>query len=507
MLPSIYLIAREIHVFLPTFRELPSIKNMKNQLIGRKKERAILHKALGSNEAEMVAVIGRRRVGKTFLVRSVYEGKIDLEVTGVQQATRKEQLENFSFLVNNYLAKGEAIKTPKSWLEAFRQLIIVLEKQKEIKRKVILFFDELPWLASRKSGFLKGLSFFWNNWASKQSIIVVICGSAASWMIQKVVKNKGGLHNRISRRIYLKPFSLRETEQYFRQRKIRLDRYELLNIYMIMGGVPHYLKEIESGKSAIQNIDEICFSEGGILKDEFSNLYPALFEQADSHIAIVRALAQKWKGFTRKEIISMAKLPEGGGISKVLDELISSGFISSYYPFGKKKKDMLYRLTDEYSLFYLHFIENRRTQEKKIWQRLSQTQTYKSWRGYAFESLCLKHIAQIKKALEIGGVYSESSSFVFQGDDLRAGIQIDLLIDRNDHAINLCELKFYNDLYTLDKASAQNLRRKRAVFIELTKTRKQVFLTLITSFGLIPNQHSIGLIDQDFNMDILFEEV
>lgn len=479
---------------------------METQFIGRKKEQDTLNKALNSNEAEMVAVTGRRRVGKTFLIRNAYEGKIDLEVTGVQNATRKEQLENFSFLVNNYLAKDVSIDTPKNWLEAFRQLILVLERKKDASRKRILFFDELPWLASKKSGFLKAFGFFWNNWASKQPIVVVICGSAASWMIQKVVQNKGGLHNRITRLIHLKPFNLAETEKYFQARHIRLDRYELLNIYMIMGGVPHYLKEIESGKSAVQNIDEICFSEDGILNNEFSRLYEALFEHADNHIAVVRALGKKWKGLTRKEIVSMANLPEGGGVSKVLDELNHSGFISSYYPFGKKKKDMLYRLTDEYSLFFLHFIENRRSREKRIWQRLSQTQTYKSWRGYAFESLCLKHVEQIKKALEIGGIYSESSSFVFQGDGERPGIQIDLLIDRNDHAINLCELKFYNDVFTIDKAYAENLRRKRTIFQELTQTRKQIFITLITSFGLVPNQHSIGLIDQDFKMNVLFEE-
>ncbi|MEZ4847267.1 MAG: ATP-binding protein [Bacteroidia bacterium] len=479
---------------------------MKTPFIGREKEQQTLQKALASYEAEMVAVIGRRRIGKTFLIRNAYEGQIDLEVTGTQNTTGKEQLENFTFLVNNYLASDKPISTPKTWLEAFRELIVVLERRGSSSRKTILFFDELPWLASKKSGFLKALGFFWNNWASKQPILVVICGSAASWMIQKVVNNKGGLHNRITRLIHLKAFNLPETEAYFKARHIRLERYELLNIYMIMGGVPHYLKEIEPGKSAVQNIDEICFSQHGILNNEFSRLYEALFDQADNHIAIVRALATKWKGLTRKEIVSMANLPEGGGVSKVLDELINSGFISSYYPFGKTKKDMLYRLTDEYSLFFLHFIENKRSREKRIWQKLSQTQTYKSWRGYAFESLCLKHIEQIKRALQIGGIYSEASSFVFRGDDTRPGIQIDLLIDRNDHAINLCEMKFYNDVFTIDKAYAENLRRKRAIFQEVTQTRKQVFITLITSFGLIPNQHSIGLIDQDFNMDILFEE-
>lgn len=480
---------------------------MKNLLIGRKKEQEILAKSFKSNESEMIAILGRRRVGKTFLVRTVYGDQIDLEITGVQDATRSEQLESFNFLLNNFSKSKTPIQLPKSWLQAFHQLITVLDQQKKSRKKRVLFFDELPWLATRKSGFLKAMGFFWNNWASKNNIVVVICGSAASWMIQKVVKDKGGLHNRITRRIYLNPFTLSETEQFFTQRKIKLNRYQIVQIYMIMGGIPHYLKEIESGKSAIQNIDDICFSKDGLLREEFSRLYPALFEKSENHISVVATLAKKWKGLTRKEIVKIAKLPEGGGISKIIDELINSGFVSSYYPFGKKKKNMLYRLTDEYSLFYIHFIENKRTPEKGIWKSLSQTQIYKSWSGYAFESLCLKHIAQIKKALEIGGIYTETSSFLFQGDQDRQGIQIDLLIDRNDHAINICELKFYNDKFIVNRTYAQNLRKKIATFSELTKTRKQVFLTLITTFGLTPNKHSIGLIDNDFTMDILFENL
>ena len=477
------------------------------KFVGRKREKAILQKALSSPEPEMVAVIGRRRVGKTSLIRSVYNGKIDLEVTGVQNANTKAQIENFHFLTTAFAGKKQEFPVPKTWLEAFRQLITVLESTRKTKRKRILFFDELPWLASRRSGFLAAFGFFWNNWASKQNILVVICGSAASWMIKKVVQNKGGLHNRITKRIHLKPFTLLETEQYFDHKNIRLNRYQIAQIYMIMGGIPHYLKEVETGKSAIQNIDDICFSEEGLLLNEFESLYPALFENADNHIAIVRALGQKWKGLTRKEIVQLSGLPEGGGITKLLRELIHSGFVSSYYPFGKKKKEMLYRLTDEYSLFYLHFIENKRIQEKGMWTQLSQMPTYKSWSGYAFESLCLKHTLQIKRALEIGGIYTETSSFSFAGNDDLPGTQIDLLIDRNDGAINLCELKFYKDKFVISKEYAATLRQRRTIFSNISKTPKQIFLTLISTFGITPNKHSIGLIENSLTLDALFKEV
>jgi len=316
---------------------------MKNKFIGREKEQALLKDAISSGESEMIAVIGR----------------IDIEFTGVQNATRKEQLASFHFLLQRYAGTTLALPIPKNWLSAFHHLITVLEAKKTHKKQ-ILFFDELPWLATKKSGFLKALGFFWNNWASKNNIIVVICGSAASWMIQKVVKDKGGLHNRITRRINLKPFTLGETEAFLKSKNLKLNRYHTLLLFMIMGGIPHYLKEVRTGKSAIQNIDAICFSENGLLFDEFTNLYPALFEHSDNHIAIIRALATKWKGLTRTEIIKLTKLADGGGLTKVLNELKHSGFIADYYPFGKKYKDKLYRLTDEYSLFYINFIEKRK---------------------------------------------------------------------------------------------------------------------------------------------------
>lgn len=480
---------------------------MNHLLIGRTREKAILQKVLSSQTAEMVAVIGRRRVGKTFLVRTVYEGRIDLEFTGVQHLRTKTQIENFHFIVSNFIGEDTTLPVPKNWMAAFRQLITILNKQPKSDKKRILFFDELPWLASRRSGFLAAFGFFWNNWASKQNIVIVICGSAASWMIQKVVQNKGGLHNRITKRIHLKPFTLRETEQYFDSKNIRLNQYQIAQIYMIMGGIPHYLKEVEAGKSAVQNIDDICFSEEGLLINEFASLYPALFEKADNHIAVVRALGKKWKGLTRKEIVTLSKLPEGGGVTKILKELIYSGFVSSYYPFGKKKKEMLYRLTDEYSLFYLYFIENKRLQEKGMWKRLSQTVTYKAWSGYAFESLCLKHTLEIKKALEIGAVYSETSSFTFAGNENLKGTQIDLIIDRNDGVINLCELKFYNDKFVIDKAYAENLKQKLTTFRAITKTKKQVFLTFISTFGVRENQYKLDLVDNSLTLGSLFVEV
>ena len=349
-----------------------------------------------------------------------------------------------------------------------------------------------------------GLSWFWNSFAVTQNIVVVICGSAASWMIQKIVNDRGGLHNRITKRIFLTPFTLAETETYMKSRNIHFDHYQLVQIYMAMGGIPHYLKEIEAGKSAIQNVSDICFSQNGLLRDEFERLYPSLFARADNHIAVVRALAQSRQGMNRSDIVRVGKLSEGGSISRTLEELQQSGFIGAYYPFGKKKKDMLYRLTDEYSLFYLRFIEKNKDEGKDAWQHLSQTQTAKIWGGYAYENLCIRHLPQIKKALGISGVYATSSTFLQRGNEEEQGAQIDLVLDRNDQVINLFEIKFYNAEISLTETEAKSLRNKIWVFQQATQTRKYLMLTMVTAFGLKHNMHSLGLVEKVLTLEDLF---
>ncbi|MEM6319525.1 MAG: ATP-binding protein [Bacteroidota bacterium] len=479
---------------------------MEQVLVGREAEQKVLNKALTSNAPEMVAVVGRRRVGKTFLVRKTYKHQIIFEVTGSQNAPKAEQLANFTNQLNYFAQPIIPVKPPADWPTAFQMLIDYLEA-KLGKEKIVVFLDELPWLATRKSGFLRAFSFFWNSWASQKNVVIVICGSAASWMIQKVVRNKGGLHNRITRRIHLAPFNLSDTELFLQSNGIKMNHYQILQIYMTMGGIPHYLKELESGKSAIQNIDDICFSETGLLQDEFSSLYEALFDNAAEHIKIIRLLAENRLGLTRQEIIKLGKASDGGNISKTLEELVSSGFCTLVFAFGNKKKDRRYILTDEYSLFYLKFIENKRNEGRGTWTKLSQTQTWKSWSGFAFENICFKHVFQIKESLRIGGIYSEASTYRFKGDDTIPDFQIDLLIDRNDQVINIIEIKFYKEDFLMTKAYAAKLRQRMALFKAKTKTKKQLFLTMLTTFPLIENQHSLGFVDQALTMEVLFKSV
>lgn len=471
-------------------------------MIGRQKEIEILQKAFESPKPELVAILGRRRVGKTYLVRTFFQEKIDFEIVGLKDGTKEQQLRNFGYSLKS-VKKLDTLTVPQDWLEAFYLLTEYLESLGEPTRKKVVFIDELPWMASAKSDFITGFSYFWNSYVSKKNILVIICGSATAWMINKIINDKGGLHNRVTRRIHLAPFTLAETAEYFQSRNVFFDRYQLLLLYMTMGGIPHYLDQVEGGKSAVQNIDDICFHPQGLLRTEFGNLYASLFANPERYETVIGALSGTWKGLSRMEIIRRANLKDGGGFSTILQDLELSGFITSYVPFNKKKKDTLYRLTDYYSLFYLKFICDTPA-EAETWKALSQTQSFKVWSGYAFENICLQHINKIKSALGIAGVLTRQSSFQAKGNEENEGTQIDLLIDRQDNCISLCEIKFYNDKLVLSKADADTLRAKRNTFQRITGSKKHIFITLITTYGLNPNMHSIGLVDQVLDMNDLF---
>jgi hypothetical protein len=407
-------------------------------------------------------------------------------------------------VLNGHLKIPISPSVPQSWTQAFQMLMNYAEPLLK-KKKCVIFLDEFPWLSSNRSGFLPAFEYFWNSWGTKHdNLVLAICGSAASWMIKKVVRNKGGLHNRLTRKIRLLPFTLKETSEYLKANNVNLNHYQITEIYMAMGGIPQYLKEIQAGKSAAQNIDRICFTKDGALQDEFRNLYHSLFEEADKHIDIVRALAGKPSGLTRKEIITSCKLPDGGSTTQLIEELTESGFITSYVPFEKTVRDSIYKLSDEFSRFHLKFIENSRATGNGTWIKLSSSPSWRSWSGTAFESVCLKHTNEIKKALGISGVYTEESAWRYVPGKDQPGAQIDLLIDRRDQCISICEIKFSTSEFTIDKSYSTELERKLSVFKQKTKTLKTPFLVMITTFGTSTNSYKINLIQNEVMLDDLF---
>lgn len=470
-------------------------------LIGRHNELGQLDEIMADPAPALVAIYGRRRVGKTFLVRRATAKSLRFELTGVKDANLREQLENFSSALAAASA-GKITGAPRSWHQAF-DLLAEWFGTLPRRKKHVLFMDELPWLASPRSRFLQALDHFWNSWASRQpNLVLIVCGSAASWMIRKLLHDRGGLHNRVTHRMRLDPFTLAETREFLSERRISLGDLQIAELYMAMGGIPHYLKQVRRGESTAQAIDRICFSADGLLRNEFDLLYPALFDSPERHLEVVRALAKK--SLTHAEIATASGLSDGGRLSTVIRELEESGFLRATLPFGKKKKDTRYRLSDEYSRFYLRWIESWRG-DAGGWLKMRGRPAWRAWSGLAFEELCMKHLGQIKAALGIAGVSTESSSWTFRPKQAsETGTQIDLLIDRADGCINLCEMKFSEGPFVIDKPYAATLRQRRDTFRRETGSRKSLFLTFVTTADVKRNGYGLELVDASVTLDALF---
>ena len=475
---------------------------MNATIIGRKFERELLADAVKSQESELVIVYGRRRVGKTYLVNQFFDNAYTFKHTGVFQKNTRTQLERFASSLEEYSEKTVAV--PENWYKAFDLLKNYL-KSVQSKKKIV-FIDEMPWLDTPGSDFVSALEAFWNGWAAAEGDIVVIaCGSATSWITDKLLGDRGGLFNRSATRIFVRPFTLNETEQYLKSRGFELTRYDIAECYMIMGGIPFYLKQLNPRWSLAQNIDNIFFREKGLLWDEFDHLYRTLFQQADTHIAVVEALSKNRMGMTRKEIIEEIGIADNGNFGKVLKNLSDNEFIRPYNYFGNKRRDTIYQLADFYSMFYFAYVKDNYGHDPHFWMNSTDLPARRSWAGYTFEQLCLYHLEQIRKSIGISAVQCNTSAWFSKGSgDERRGAQIDLLIDRRDRVINICEMKFSINEFTIDNEYSKRLRNKIETFREETKTKKALQLTMITTYGVKPNMYS-NITQSQVVLDDLFQ--
>lgn len=476
-------------------------------IIGRKKEIQELQRIHDKSEASLVVVYGRRRVGKTYLVNQMFANKgFAFKVTGLYDQTKRTQLKNFTMAMRESFGNKE-LEIPAEWLDAFAMLKDCLISTYTGKRRV-LFFDELPWMDTKSSKFLSAFEWFWNGWGCAQDdLMVVVCGSSTNWIINKLFKNKGGLFNRADSRIFLRPFTLNETEQYLKQQGFELERYDIAQIYMIMGGIPFYLKQLDPSRPIAENIDNLFFKTNGKLWDEFDSLYDTLFVHSEVYVKVVETLAKKQIGLTREEIIKQTHLPDNGMTSNVIKDLIKCGFVRSYQYYGRKTKAQTYQLADYYSLFYFRFIKDNYGQDEHFWSHLLDNPARQAWKGYGFEQIVKDHIEVLKNALGIGNVLTTQSSWHVEkrelDDDSLHGAQIDLLIDRRDRAINICEIKFADAEYVIDKDYSMNLKNKIAAFRSTTASRKSLVPTMITTYGVKKNMYS-NIVQQEVVLDDLF---
>ena len=457
-------------------------------LIGRKEEIYQLKRAYTSEYSEFVALYGRRRVGKTFLIRETFKDMFTFQYTGVWNISNQEQLEEFhKTLIKQGLSPDT--KPPKTWFDAFHYLEDLIAVSQH-KRKII-FLDELPWMDAPNSKFIQAFEHFWNGWASaRKDILLIICGSATSWIINKIFRNKGGLYNRVTYRLRLKQFSLAECEEFVIANRLPFNRNMILEGYMVMGGVPYYWSKLDASKSLGQNINNLFLKENGMLRDEFNYIYAAIFNRPEKYLKVIESLSGKKSGLTRDEIIKKSKLENNGQLSDILENLTECGFVRKYCHTGKRVKDALYQLVDCYTLFYYQFVKSAYGVDEEYWLRLMRTPTYTTWCGLSFERVCLLHSRQIKIALGISGIMANLFSWHVKANENHPGVQIDLLIDRADNVISVCEMKYAPNGYTMTASALKNIQTKLSVLRQYTPARKYIEAVLVTSNGVIRNQHS-----------------
>ena len=470
-------------------------------LIGRNKEQEQLLSLLKSNQSEFVALYGRRRVGKTYLVRQTFKDKFAFQHSGLAKGSMKEQLEEFRLsLLNAGMTRAPKLK---SWSLAFfhlGQYLATLPRGKKV-----IFIDELPWMDTPKSKLVSALEHFWNSWASaREDIILVVCGSATSWIINKIIRDYGGLHDRLTRQIYLAPFTLKECEQYAKKRALGMTRKNVLETFMVLGGIPYYWSLLQPKLSWAQNIDELFFNKKGALRNEFNALYASLFRSPHVYVDIVTTLATKKIGMTYTELLDAVDTHIGGKFSEKLEELEQCDFIRSYTSIGKAKKDTLYQLIDNFTLFYFQFIANNPSNNPQFWTNVLGKPKFNTWSGLAYERVCMQHEQQIKESLGIAGVETNVYSWTYRAKDNKdTGAQIDLLIDRGDDIINICEMKFSKGKYALDSDDMDDIETKVRIFEAKSRTNKSVRVVMITSYGLVNNQYSNEILHQ-LTMEDLF---
>ena len=478
--------------------------------VGREKEQQRLREYLNSSRSEFIAVYGRRRVGKTYLIQHVVGTDYVFYAAGMNNVSMHIQLQNFMQGIRKHRPD---VPVAKNWLDAFIALESYLDSLPEGRK--IVFIDEMPWLDTPQSNFISGLEHFWNSWASwRDDVKLIVCGSATSWILNNLIKNRGGLHNRVTHKMLLKPFSLKECKNYFEESGFHLSNRQIAECYMVLGGVPFYLSKMNRGEGVAQNIDRLIFDEEGELHDEFHSLYNSLYKNAVNHIKIVTALATKGRGLTRREILSKTKLPDNGKFSLMLEELESCGFIRSYEPYladhvrrrrmsveQRVSSNTLFQLVDHFTLFHFQVMRRADARDSHYWSNSQHTHDYPVWCGLSFEMLCLNHIEQIKKALGISGINANVFSWFGKGENRAA--QIDLLIDRADNTINICEMKFWSKPYAMTEDDERDIERKISAFTEATSTDKQLIVTMITTKGIEHNEHS-ETVQRELTLDDLF---
>lgn len=458
-----------------------------DNLYGRDKEQKQLSEVVQSDKAELLAIYGRRRVGKTYLVRQFFDDKFDFYVSGVLNGTPDEQLSVFRHALEQY---GLPESKASTWLEAFYELESLLEDKVREHKPCVLFIDELPCFDTPKARFIPAFDHFWNAWASRfANVKLIVCGSATSWMMDELINARGGLHNRLTSQMYLAPFTLQETKEYLQQRGFVWDNRMIVDAYMALGGIPFYLSLIKKQESFPQAIDRLYFAPKAPLEQEYDRLFASLFKSPAPYLNIIEALSRTKEGLSRDQIAEKTKIKTGGRLTALLDDLVNCDFVRVYHckaKSGISKKDSFYALSDLFCLFHLHFNKKKNT-NPQFWQQHLNTPTLNSWGGLAFEQVVMQHVDQVKRALGITGIAVEY--YAWRSKQTTPKSQIDLILDRADRLLNICEIKYSQGIYTISEAEETRLLIRQQNFRLETGLKQGFHLTMITPYGINRNSH------------------
>lgn len=472
-------------------------------IIGREEELATISRLYTSERSEFLALYGRRRVGKSFLIEEAMENKFTFMTVGLfikvdkddaekVESYRQQQLRHFYSSLLEYGLPEEGNPAPTNWLDAMN-LLKKLLLSKRSRRKVV-FIDELPWLAGPQSSELVSeLGFFWNQWARKRKdILLIVCGSATSWMIDNVIREYEGLYGRVTETIALKPFTLAECERYWEKRGFHLSRYEVALTYMVIGGVPYYMDSFRPDRTMADNINTIYFNKDKA-RQEFKDVYAGLYSSSEVYINVIRQLGKRFYGMSRTELLEALDKKGGGNFSDVLENLIDSGIIRSYTLYGSPRKQTVYQLMDFFTLFYLRFCENT---DFTSWRSVQRSKPFYSWAGNSFELLVVEHIQQLADALRIK---EYATPFSWSGDTPDGDeAQIDLVIPATaERADYICEMKFSEGKYILKEEDADDITRHIEALknSSIHKLSHSIYVVLVTSFGVTESKHRSHLND------------
>lgn len=461
-------------------------------IIGRKAEQRDLDEWCHSAKPELICVYGRRRVGKTYLVQNAFEGQFAFFATGSDDRRNAVQLKAFHAALRR---AGCAERTvPQDWFEAFNRLRLALEQPDVVRASCgrrVVFLDEFPWLAAKRSDFLAAFSDFWNGWASCQSdLVVIICGSATSWIVKNILENTASMYNRVTRQLYVAPFDLHDVEEMTQSLRLGWSRDAVLQCYLVFGGLPYYLDMLDRRKSLSQNIDALCLGTNAPLRREVPLLMEASLGNAPLHRAILRELAQSKVGIRRMDLANRVEGGTTGSFKRALDDLEKCGYIRCYTNRYERRKPSVYQLVDPFLLFGFRFMVDRAPDGHGLvsWKDFERTPAYYAWRGNAFEIACVNHTRQIKHAIGISAVKTED--FPWSSSTSEPGAQIDMVIERADGVTNLCEMKYTDGPFVADREFEEDMARRRRVFQIESATKNTVQSVLVCPQGLRPNTHS-----------------